>query len=316
MDFRILLEIVPRLNNALRGHVSIDNLQMQKCFADTPRKDACSLSQIKCNQSRVEVCIESTRICDLEQDCDDGDDESLNCDKIPKGGLCDFEDGWCGWQNTGRAIMEWTRNQGPTPTEKTGPQFDHTYQHTNKSGYYLFVNMNQHSEDPEKRTSAGFASNAVINSVTFNPPPPCHSNSSSPYRNTCTARLYVHQYGPNPGSINVSVVEMKIKENITTTLWWSSKSPFDKWQRVEVVLPNITSKYFFQIEARKGMRIYSDVAIDDFSMSPECFGYNIPPEHLNNYNYWDPRIGIHKKSQSDFVDKKCELKFDFNLNFH
>lgn len=52
-----------------------------------------------------------------------------------------------------------------------------------------------------------------------------------------------------------------------------------------------------------GMRIYSDVAIDDFSLSPECFGLNIPPEHLQGYNYWDPRIFRHKTPHSDFVEK-------------
>jgi anaplastic lymphoma kinase len=230
----------------------------------------------------------------------------LILDQIPFGGLCDFENGWCGWQNSGKAIMEWDRNTGSTPTEKTGPEFDHTMIAANKSGYYLYVNMNQHADDPERKSNAGFASNAVINSVVFNPPPPCHSNTTSPYRNTCMARLYVHQFGPNAGSLNVSVVEMKAKENVTTTLWWNSRSLGDQWNRVEVVLPNITSKYFFQIEARKGMRIFSDVAIDDFSMSPECFGFNIPSEHLGNYNYWDPRIGIHKKPHSDFADKKCK----------
>lgn len=52
-----------------------------------------------------------------------------------------------------------------------------------------------------------------------------------------------------------------------------------------------------------GMRIYSDVAIDDFSLSPECFGLNIPPEHLQGYNYWDPRIFRHKTPHADFADK-------------
>lgn len=335
-DFQILFEVVP--NNlggqAIRGHVSIDNLRLRNCFADSPRKDACSSMQIKCNESRSEVCIESSRICDLVDDCDESEDESLNCgefpcwkvknltqpftvfaDKIPFGGRCDFEDGWCGWQNSGKAIMEWARWTGSTPTDKTGPEFDHTFQHTNKSGFYMGVNMDQHSQDAEKKELAGFASNAVMNSVPFNPPPPCHSNSSSPYKNTCLARFFVHQYGMNSGSFNVSVVEMKAKENITTTLWWSTRNIGDKWLRVEVLLPNISSRYFMQVEARKGMRIYSDVAIDDFSMSPECFGFNIPSEHLGTYNYWDPRIGIYKKPFVDFADKKCELSHSKLLNY-
>lgn len=55
-----------------------------------------------------------------------------------------------------------------------------------------------------------------------------------------------------------------------------------------------------------GMRIFSDVAIDDFSLSPECFGLNIPQEHLQGYNYWDPRIFKHKIPHSDFVNKTGE----------
>lgn len=73
-------------------------------------------------------------------------------------------------------------------------------------GYYMFVNMNQHAADPEKSSLAGFASNAVMNSVIFNPPPPAHINASSIHRGSCMARFHIHQYGMNPGSVNLSVV--------------------------------------------------------------------------------------------------------------
>lgn len=55
-----------------------------------------------------------------------------------------------------------------------------------------------------------------------------------------------------------------------------------------------------------GMRIYSDVAIDDFSLSPECFGLNIPIDKLDGYNYWDPRLPMNKQTHRDFVNKSCE----------
>lgn len=63
------------------------------------------------------------------------------------------------------------------------------------------------------------------------------------------------------------------------------------------------TRYYLQFEARMGMRIYSDVAIDDFSLSPECFGLNIPPEHLQDYNYWDPRVPIDKTPHRDFENR-------------
>lgn len=228
---------------------------------------------------------------------------------MPMGSRCDFETGWCGWENSGRAMMAWTRHSGSTPTDKTGPERDHTVvpdEKGTKSGHYLFVNMNQHANDSEKAKLVGFASNAVINSQIFNPPPPVHGDPGSPYSNSCMARWFVHQYGPNPGSINFSVVEMKEKENITTTLWWSTKNLGSEWNRADTILPNITSRYYLQFEARMGMRIFSDVAIDDFSLSPECFGLNIPEDLIKGYNYWDPHFDKYKEPHKDFVDKKCK----------
>lgn len=112
-------------------------------------------------------------------------------DKIPFGGRCDFESGWCGWHNSDKPILMWSRHSGPTPTDKTGPNTDHTYQHTNVTGYYMYVNMNQHANDSEKRKYVGFASNAIMNSVIFNPPPSVHSNMSSPYRNSCMVSIWI-----------------------------------------------------------------------------------------------------------------------------
>ena len=36
-----------------------------------------------------------------------------------KGARCDFEQGWCGWNNTLRDDLDWTRHNGSTPTTPT-----------------------------------------------------------------------------------------------------------------------------------------------------------------------------------------------------
>lgn len=322
-DFQLLFEVVPgpNLDGHQRGHVSIDNLRMKNCFPDIAIGDNCDAMQVKCKTSKITKCIIPSRICDITQDCDDNEDELYNCDKIPYGGRCDFEkDDWCGWENSGRAIMLWSKHRGPTPTATTGPDLDHTFQNMNASGHFMFVNMNQHFNDSEKKKLVGFASNAVMNSVIFNPPPSVNSNISSPYRNSCMVRFYVHQFGLNAGSINLSVVAVSEKENITTTLWWSSKNLGKDWIRVQLELPNITTRYFLQLEARMGMRIFSDVAIDDFSMSPECFGLNIPKSQLDGYDYWNPKNSIHKETHKDFAEKSiiklstCGAKGTFGPN--
>lgn len=106
-------------------------------------------------------------------------------DKIPQGGRCDFEKEWCGWQNSGKALLKWQRHFGSTPTDNTGPDDDHTFENSNVTGHYMFVNMNQ----TENKKLTGFASNAVMNSVIFNPPPPVHGNSSSPFKSSCKVMI-------------------------------------------------------------------------------------------------------------------------------
>lgn len=166
-------------------------------------------------------------------------------DNIPYGGRCDFEKDWCGWRDSGETILAWSRHTGSSPTYDTGPDSDHTLHYlSNSSGYYMLVNMNQHFNNSEKGSLIGFASNAVMISKVFNPPPLVHGHPNSFYRNSCVVRFYIHQFGKNPGSINLSVVEIKEKENITKTLWWSSKNQGSDWLRAEYVLPNITSRYF------------------------------------------------------------------------
>lgn len=186
--FHALLEVSPRgLGGHTRGHVSIDDLKLRSCFKDPNQSEACETAQVKCHKNKRDLCLRTVRVCDIDVDCDGREDERLNCDKIPFGGRCDFEKDWCGWRNSGKALMLWNRHSGPTPTDKTGPDADHTFQYHNDSGHYLYVNMNQHAADAEM-FAHGFASNAVMNSVVFNRPPAVNFNVSSPYRHSCMVR--------------------------------------------------------------------------------------------------------------------------------
>lgn len=62
-----------------------------------------------------------------------------------------------------------------------------------------------------------------------------------------------------------------------------------------------------------GMRIYSDSAIDDFSMAPECFGLNIDPEELGDYNYYDPIFEEKTSPHAAFADKICKCRYTYML---
>lgn len=99
---------------------------------------------------------------------------------MPYGARCTFEDDWCGWQNIDIKTLEWARHNGSTPTNFTGPNYDHTYMNT--TGNYLYVSM--------LKKNADFAATAVLRSVDFNPPPRVHGNISSRFYNSCAVSVF------------------------------------------------------------------------------------------------------------------------------
>lgn len=82
-DFRVLLEVVPRgLRQQQRGHVSIDDLSLRNCFPEGTRSGTCSSIDIRCQTNKVDVCIKRPQVCDINADCDENEDELLNCGKF------------------------------------------------------------------------------------------------------------------------------------------------------------------------------------------------------------------------------------------
>lgn len=71
--FRIILEVVPGGNEA---YIAIDNIKLIDCFPDSTRP-ACTPHQFRCKDS--DICINTTKICDITLDCQSGDDEIQNC---------------------------------------------------------------------------------------------------------------------------------------------------------------------------------------------------------------------------------------------
>lgn len=188
-NFTIILEVVPPQTITQGAVVAFDNIALTHCYPEID--DICRPHQYRCKSTSN--CINNTSICDITQDCLLGDDEAQNCgeyllfsvknfyfkdnyvDGMPYGSRCTFEEDWCGWYNVDGKILEWSRHNGSTPTNYTGPNYDHTFK--NSTGKYLYVNM--------LKEEASFASTATLKSVIFNPPPRVHGNVSSKYYNSC-----------------------------------------------------------------------------------------------------------------------------------
>ncbi|XP_008548464.1 ALK tyrosine kinase receptor isoform X1 [Microplitis demolitor] len=288
--YRVGLEIdVP--NNA---SFSIDNIRLDDCFPESRPYNVhnkCTPDMFHCKNGS---CINKTRICDLTPDCAEGEDEILECDKVPETARCNFENGWCGWANAPNKTLQWTLHQGSTPTERTGPSYDHTYR--NVTGTYAFVNSSRNH---------GLGESATINSPIFNPTPPYHADPKSRYYNSCQVRFFFHQYGEFSGSLGLYLIQLKPHQNHSKRLWWSYGDRNDIWYNQVVTLPDIRYRYFLQFESSKSYAAKADVAIDDFSLSPECFGIGVPADVVGDFNYYSPVIeSEHSIEQHfDFVNE-------------
>ncbi|GIX75936.1 MAM and LDL-receptor class A domain-containing protein 2 [Caerostris extrusa] len=74
------------------------------------------------------------------------DDIVVKQGACPNPGSCDFEEDLCTWQNPETGVeVEWIRNSGPTPTNDTGPDVDHTL--GTETGSYIYLQ----AENPVKK---------------------------------------------------------------------------------------------------------------------------------------------------------------------
>lgn len=168
------------------------------------------------------------------------DDISLEDGVCPSYGSCDFENGYCTWQNAPGADFEWELKNGVTPTTNTGPQFDHT---TGDSfGTFLFIE----ASNPAK---TGYR--AWLESSLFPP---------TPSFGLCFEFWY-HMYGKDMGTLNFYA--NATDSNHTTILWSQSGDKGDQWRYGRINIKSQTS-FRMLVEGVRGDGYYSDIALDDF----------------------------------------------------
>ncbi|XP_014612844.1 PREDICTED: ALK tyrosine kinase receptor [Polistes canadensis] len=286
--FRLIMEFLIPYN---KSSIGVDDIRLIDCFPEySPQVMVCTDDMFRCNNGS---CLNRTRICDLSKDCVDGEDEGPDCDKMPPHARCNFENGWCGWRNVPGNVFNWTLHCGPTPTERSGPSYDHTYR--NATGTYVYVNT--------ARGNYGYE--GLLESPLFNPTPPYSNDPNSSYHHSCQIRFFYHRHGVPRGSLGLFLVQVKPHRNSTQLLWWSSSDRSDDWYSQAIPLPEVRHRYYFLFEIRKGYGSKGDIAIDDISLSPECFGIGVPPEVVGSFDYNNPIIESESipEPHVDFVNK-------------
>ncbi|XP_076319318.1 leukocyte tyrosine kinase receptor-like isoform X1 [Tachypleus tridentatus] len=283
--FQLVLEIME--GDTAPAHLAIDNIQLVNCETNNVGKKKCELKHFLCSN---QLCIDRSQVCDINRDCMEGEDEGHDCDKVPSNARCTFEDGMCGWTNIEFDDSEWKLQSGPTPLNHTGPLVDHTFRNT--SGKYLWAEF--HSR------KAAFGHRAILNSAIYDPPPLYHIIANSGYYNSCEVRFFYHMYGAHMGELLLFCLELdpSYPTGRKIFLWRSYGDQGELWKRQVVTIPKITHNFQLQFQASRGLRHLSDVAIDDVSLSPECFGIGVPSEINVQYQAttkanevaWEPSV--------------------------
>eukprot|EP00106_Octopus_bimaculoides_P011261 XP_014778703.1 PREDICTED: MAM and LDL-receptor class A domain-containing protein 1-like [Octopus bimaculoides] len=224
-----------------------------------------TISPVKCELglspcSSNDQCIQENWFCDKVADCRDGSDENqVKCGwnetkptvgpKFPNGIElnCNFENPdrrLCKYQ-TSNGSYTWSVQRGPTLTNSTGPQFDHSYQ--DETGNYVFTESTYGS----LMDNASLVSDFIMTD-----------------NETSSLSFYYHMYGENMGSLSVY---FDIRENgqmKTELKWTKSGDNGNYWMKACISLPanTVLRTHFI---ANRGRLHTSDIALDDIKYSME-----------------------------------------------
>ncbi|KAJ8270207.1 hypothetical protein GJAV_G00111650 [Gymnothorax javanicus] len=156
---------------------------------------------------------------------------------------CNFDDSECGWTQTITDSFDWTRRQGSTPTELTGPSHDHT----TGSGSYMYIE----ADGVYRGDSARMIS------------PQCQV--SGPH----CLQFWYHMYGSATAmALNIYLLE----GGKPTKIWAKANNQGNAWIRAQVDF-KVGGPFQIIIEGLRGSDQRSDVAFDDLSiLAGECSG--------------------------------------------
>ncbi|XP_052261543.1 MAM and LDL-receptor class A domain-containing protein 1-like [Dreissena polymorpha] len=160
---------------------------------------------------------------------------------------CDFEvQSFCSWRNIqgGQDDFDWVLYQSSTPTDDTGPKFDHTL--NNATGSYIFIE----SSAPRNTLDTAWIQSPEINATVE----PVHC-----------FRFWYHMFGSSIGSLNIYQVTHGILPG--NLVWSLTGAQGSTWMEGQVPLSSNHS-YSMLISGIVGDGYQGDIAIDDVSVSP------------------------------------------------
>ncbi|MBN3307352.1 MALR1 protein, partial [Amia calva] len=209
------------------------------------------------------TCVPSSALCDYHLDCcDDSDEETELCSNFT---LCDFESGWCGWEQLESDNADWITTQGQSSSCPECPDTDHTT--STLHGSFIYINGIVHAD---QEVVAQLASPILKKQAMDHSP--CQVRFW--YQLTEGAAMFVFSRTVLGGDLRrlVSITEPNTKT----------------WKKAEIDIEPSTMevKIPFQVIIQASLNaVHAVIALDDFSITPECFPTNetLPQTSTENY---------------------------------
>ncbi|KAF5290118.1 hypothetical protein FQA39_LY14899 [Lamprigera yunnana] len=187
---------------------------------------------------------------------------------------CDFEkEDLCGWNHDLRHDFDWKRKNFKTPTGHlgTGPSHDHS-KGLNRDGYYMYIESSSRNENDTARLISPVYS--VMNES-----------------DVCLL-FYYHMYGSTTGQLRVYVRKLRESWNLNPkkAIFWRSGNHGDKWIESWTNLGPIDDDFQIIIEGVRGKSYYSDIAVDDINIVPNCQNDTFTTDNNMMYSFDDDLV--------------------------
>ncbi|XP_053323010.1 MAM and LDL-receptor class A domain-containing protein 1 isoform X2 [Spea bombifrons] len=217
-----------------KGFIALDGFRIVGCKIST-----------KLLKSPNELCLSAQSACDFELDCEDGSDEDPGyCRNFSR---CDFESGFCNWTPLQTGGHSWKATSGRKSQDQLLPNEDHT----TKTEYGNFIYVSGHLGQDKKYSS--------------------RLGSSFFVKPLCQIQLWYYLQDAS----RLSIFKRLVNKGSSLLLLKEITGPSDNhWRKATIQLDTDSLDITDQAQIIMEASIYSDnstVAVDDISLSPECF---------------------------------------------